>query len=156
MFTVRKSRYWGGAVVVAAALMLSAATGALPVKDESVEQLKARLPSLSIGDRPQVCILIAEKQLDVADKLYSATESEKAQEALGDVTTFAELARDYSIQSHKHQKQTEIMVRRMAHKLSDLKHAVIHDDQAAVQSAIQRLQRVSDDLLMAMFPKGQK
>ena len=35
----------------------------------------------------------------------------------------------------------------MARKLTDLKHAVIHDDQEPVQNAIDRLQRVRDDLL---------
>jgi hypothetical protein len=79
-----------------------------------------------------------------------------AKAALTDVVAFSELARDYAIQSHKHQKQTEIAVRKMARKLNDLKHTVAHDDQPAVQDAIDRLQRVRDDLLLAMFPHGKK
>ena len=94
--------------------------------------------------------------MDDADKLYTAFDSEKAQVSLTDVVTFSELARDYSIQSHKHQKQTEIEVRKMTRKLNDLKHVVSRDEQVVVQNAIDRLQRVRDDLLLAMFPKGQK
>jgi uncharacterized membrane protein len=71
-----------------------------------------------------------------------------------DVVAFSELARDYAIQSHKYQKQTEIAVRAMTRKLSELMHALGHDDQAPVRNAINRLDRVRDDLLMAMFPKG--
>jgi hypothetical protein len=44
----------------------------------------------------------------------------------------------------------------MARKLADIKHLVGHDDQEPIQDAINRLQRVRDDLLVAMFPKGAK
>ena len=73
-----------------------------------------------------------------------------------DVVAYSELARDYAIQSHKYQKQSEIAVRTMTRKLTELMHSLGHDDQAPVQDAINRLQRVRDDLLMAMFPKGAK
>ena len=126
---------------------------ATTTKEPTVDELKSRLSSTNVGDRPQLCLQIAERQLDAADKLYAAVETEKAQESLTDVVAFSELARDYSIQSHKHQKQTEIAVRRMTRKLIDIKHAVAHDEQAAVQNAIDKLERVRDDLLLAMFPK---
>ena len=143
-------------VVTVFALISSTAPRATAATQVTVEELKARLSSTSIAGRPRLCIEIAERQLDATDKLYASTESEKAQATLTDVVAFSELARDYAVQSHKYQKQSEIAVRRMARKLADLKHAVVHDDQAAVQDAIKRLQRVSDDLLAAMFSKGDK
>jgi 20S proteasome alpha/beta subunit len=73
---------------------------------------------------------------------------------LADVVAYAELARDYSIQSHKYQKQTEIAARSMTRKLTDLLHSLGQQDQPPVRDAINRLQRVRDDLLIAMFPKG--
>ena len=99
---------------------------------------------------------IAQKQLVVADKLYAAAEVEKAQAALTDVVAFSELARDYAIQSHKYQKQSEIATRSMTRKLSEIMHSLARDEQAPVQDAINRLQRVRDDLLASMFPKGAK
>ena len=69
------------------------------------------------------------------------------------MVAFAELARDYSIQTHKHEKQSEITIRRMTHKLAALKHSVTHEEQEQVQSTIERLERIRDDLLVAMFPK---
>ena len=121
-------------------------------KEQTVEELKARLSSTEIPDRPRLCIEIAEKQLASAGKLFSDAEPDKAQEALTDVVAFSELARDYSVQSRKHEKQTEIAVRTMIRKLGDLKHMITHEDQVVVQNAIDRLQRVRDDLLQAMFP----
>ena len=125
-------------------------------EEPTVEELKGRLAHTSIADRPPLCIHICERQLDAADKLYLAGDSDKAQAALADVAAFSELARDYAIQSRKHEKQSEIAIRKMARKLADLKHTVSHEDQEQVQSAIDRLQRVRDDLLLAMFPKGGK
>lgn len=103
-----------------------------------------------------MCVQIAQKQLVEADKLYAASDVEKGEAALTDVVAYSELARDYSIQSRKHEKQTEIAARTMIRKLTDLVHSLAHDDQAPVRNAINRLERVRDDLLKAMFPKGAK
>ncbi len=119
---------------------------ATPTQSATVEELKTRLTSARAGER----------QLDAADKFYLTDETEKARSALDDVSSFAEQARDSSIQSHKRQKQTEIAVRRMVRKLFDIKRAVNHEEQVPVEAAIDRLQRVRDDLLAAMFPKERK
>jgi len=147
-------RVWG-AVVLAGLLAAMTARGAF-ANEPSVEQLKARLSSANVGDRPHLCVQIAQKQLVEADKQYAAADFEKGQAALVDVVAYSELARDYAIQSHKYQKQSEIAVRTMTRKLTELMHSLGHDDQAPVQDALNRLQRVRDDLLMSMFPKGAK
>ena len=133
-----------------------AAAVARPVSgnEPTVEELKARIAAANTGDKVHLCVQVAEKQLAQADSLYSAGDIEKGQTALTDVTSFAELARDYSIQSKKHQKQTEIAVRGMTRKLSNILHTLGQGDQAAVKDAINRLERVRDDLLASMFTKG--
>jgi len=138
--------------VLVAGAVLHATAGSEP----TVEELKARLASTSIGGRPHLCVEIAQKQLVEADGLYAAAEVEKGQAALTDVVAYSELARDYAIESHKYQKQTEIAARAMARKLTALLHSLAHDDQAPVEDAIRRLEKVRDDLLKAMFPKGVK
>ena len=79
-----------------------------------------------------------------------------AKAALVDVVAFSELARDYAIQSRRHEKQSEIAIRKMARKLGNMKHTVSQEDQAQVQMTVDRLQSIRDDLLAAMFPKGVK
>jgi hypothetical protein len=145
---------WG--TVTLFALVAAVTTRAAPSKEPTVEELKARLASTSIGDRPHLCVLVAQKQLAEADKQYAASEFENGQAALVDVVAYAELARDYAIQSHKYQKQTEIAARTMTRKLTEMMHSLGQADQVPVRDAINRLQRVRDDLLMAMFPKGAK
>ena len=121
-----------------------------------MDQLKARVASTSLPDRPHLCIQIAEKQLNESDKLYAAADVPKAQEFLTDVVAYSELARDYAIQTHKYQKQSEIAVRRMSRKLTAILHTLGHEEQAPVKDAVDRLQRVSDDLLASMFKKAGK
>ncbi len=146
-------RLWG----TVALLALTVATArAATTSEPTVEELKARVSSLKVGDRPHLCVQIAQKQLAEADKFYTGAEVEKGQAALVDVVTYSELARDYAIQSHKYQKQSEIAVRVMARRLTEMMHSLGQDDQSPVRDAVNRLQRVRDDLLMAMFPKGAK
>lgn len=128
----------------------------LAAKAQTLEELKARVTSAEVHERPKLCVEIAQKQLANYEKLYAANDMNNARQALGDVITYSELARDYSIKTKKREKQTEIAVRNMARRLSDLKHTVAFADEAAIQDALNRLQRVRDDLLGAMFPKAQK
>jgi hypothetical protein len=146
----------GVACASALILIMTAAFFAHAVVEPTVDELKARVQSANVGDRPRLCVQIAQKQLTETSKLYAATDDEKAQAALAEVVMYAELARDYALQSHKYQKQTEIAAREMARKLTEIKHTLGRDDQAPVQDAIKRMDRVRDDLLMAMFPKGAK
>jgi len=141
------------AVILLAVLTYSLPSRAVSV-DPTLDELKARATSGNVSDRPHICIQIAERQAQETGKLYSASDNEKGQAALTDVVTYSELARDYAIQSHKYQKQTEIAVRGMTRKLTDIMHTLPRSDRAPLQDAITRLQRVRDDLLIAMFPKA--
>lgn len=133
--------------------VLAAAT-AIPKEEPTLEQLKASVTAAKVSDKAKLCVQIAEKQLNESDRLYAASDFQKAQAALMDVVTYAELARDYSIQSHKYEKQTEIAARGMTRKLNEIRHLVSRDDQPPLEDAINRLERVRDDLQSAMFKKG--
>lgn len=154
MLGVRCLFRWSGAFTLFALVAAAVMARGAPSSEPTVEELKARLSSTGIGDRPHLCVHIAQKQLAEADKLYAAADVEKGQAALVDVVAYSELARDYAIQSNKYQKQSEIAVRTMTRKLTEILHSLGHDDQAPVRDAINRLQLVRDDLLKAMFPKG--
>jgi hypothetical protein len=146
---------WGMALALAlvlASAMVRAASGPEP----TLEQLKARVSSARVSDKVRLCLQIAQRQLVATDKAYAAAEDEPGKAALTDVVAFSELARDYAIQSHHHEKETEIAVRGMARKLTDLMRTLPHDEQPPLRDALSHLQRVRDDLLIAMFPKGAK
>lgn len=141
-------------MVLLCTVVAAIAAKAIPRNEPTVAQLKAEVSSAKVGDKAKICVQIAQKQLNESDKLYAAADYEKAQAALMDVVTYAELARDYAIESHKYQKQTEIAVRGMTRKLSEILHSLGQGDQPPVEDALNRLERVRDDLLSTMFKKG--
>ena len=150
----RTSNGWARAALVLTMLVVPVARAT--AGEVTVEQLKDRMANASVAERASLCIQISEKQLESATRLYAAGDSEKAQAELVDVIAFSGLARDYAIQAHKREKQSEIAVRKMSRKLAGLKHTVSHDDQQQIQDTINRLEQIRDDLLAAMFPNGVK
>ncbi len=83
---VFRRRYLG--FPMAALVILSMGIAAIAAKDLSVEELKARLASASTGDRPHLCVEIAERQLTSANKFYADGETEKGQAGLTVVALF--------------------------------------------------------------------
>lgn len=137
-------------VVVAS---LAARPRAFAFNDESLEQLIARSESASAGERPTLYIKIARLQAESADKFYQAGDSDAGNKALADVVTYSEKASDAAASTGKKLKDTEIALRKMTEKFRDIKHNLPFDDQAPVQQAIDRLERMRTDLLSAMFGK---
>jgi hypothetical protein len=156
LFGTKHSRLWRIAAAGLAMSMLAVFSARGGGKEPTIEELKARVASASVGERPGLCVHISELQVNAADRFYVAGDSEQAKAALADVVAYSGLARDAAIQSRKHDKQSEIAIRKMVNKLADLKHTVSHEDQGEIQGTIDRLQRIRDDLLTAMFPKGVK
>ena len=155
-YAMEHFRTWRAAALGLVWVTLAVPSIVIGAEQPTIEELKERVANAAISDRPVLCLHIAERQLDAANRFYTAGDSEKAQAALVDVVAFSELARDYAIQSHKHEKQSEIEIRKMARKLAEVKHTVSHEDQEQVQTTVDRLQRIRDNLLAAMFPKGVK
>ncbi|MGB7598755.1 MAG: hypothetical protein WBM24_00505 [Candidatus Sulfotelmatobacter sp.] len=152
---MKPSRCWWMAAALVA-IALSRPLALMARREVTVAELKQQVANASIAERPALCVEICERQLDAADRFYVAGDSDQGKAALVDVIAFAELARDYAIQAHKREKQSEIAIRKMTHKLANLKHTVSVEDQGQVQEAIDRLERIRDDLLAAMFPNGAK
>ncbi len=137
-------------------LLLALASAYDAAKNETVEELKARVESARPEDRPELCIRIAELQLRNADKLYIDGNVEEARAAVDDIVTYSEKARDAALQTKKRLKNVEIDVRKIADKLRDIKRTLAFDDQPPVEQAIDRLEDVRTALLKEMFAKENK
>jgi hypothetical protein len=137
-------------------LLLALASAYGVAKDETVEELKARVESARVEDRPELCIRIAQHQLRNADKLYNEGKEDEARAAVDDIVTYSEKARDAATQTKKHLKNVEIDVRKIADKLRDIKRTLAFDDQPPVEQAIRRLEDVRTSLLKEMFAREKK
>jgi hypothetical protein len=134
-------------------LLLALASSYGAAKDETVEELKARVESSRVEDRPELCTRIAQHQLRNADKLYNEGKEDEARAAVEDIVTYSEKARDAATQTKKHLKNVEIDVRKIADKLRDIKRTLAFDDQPPVEQAIRRLEDVRTSLLKEMFAR---
>jgi len=134
-------------VVVSLAVLASAIS-----KDVPVEELKARLQSTNNPDeKAKLCVAIAEREVADADRLFQAGNSSQAQAAVSDAVTYSGQARDAADVTGHRAKDTEIAVRKMIHRLTDMKRSLSFEDQGPVQSAIDQMEKMRTDLLNRMF-----
>jgi hypothetical protein len=134
--------------------LLAVSVAAFGSKEQTVQELIARADAASANDRPGLYVEIAERQLKAADGSYTEGKVEEARAAVQDVVTYSTKAHDAAVQANKKLKNTELALRKMAHRLRDLKHTLNFEDQPPVQAAADKLQTLSDDLLSQMFRKG--
>jgi hypothetical protein len=141
------------AAMVAACVCPVFAEPAFTGKDETTEQLIARAEMVRPEDRPALYIEIARRKADAADKSYNEGNAEAGKAAIQDMLTYSQKATDSSIATGKKQKDTEIILRKMATKFRDVKRTVAFEDQAPIQEAMDGLEKMRTDLLAAMFGK---
>src|SRR5438270_8348257 len=138
--------------VVAVALMFATVTAAW-AREETLDQLKAKLQSAKTSDQPKIAVEIAQLQLKATDKAYAAGNNKEAQVLLGDLVSNARHATDAASESGKHLKNTEIEIRKMAQRLKDIQPTLDIDERPPVQHAIDQLERMRNQLLDRMFRK---
>lgn len=109
-----------------------------------------------LEDQPRAYIDVAELQLHEADKSYAAGNSYGARAAVQDIATYSSKAGDAALRSGKKLKDTEIKLRKIEEKLRDIKRTVEYDDQAPIQSVIDQLETLRNQLLEKMFHKKSK
>jgi len=145
-------RIWGTLLTIAAAVAIGYGFS----KELTLEQLKARLQNAKPDERATLSVQVAEHQVENANKLYTAGKSEEAVAAIREVVSYSQDAQKAAEQSGKKVKNVEIAVRRMVHRLTDIKRSLPFDDQATVQEAVEQLDRIDTDLLNHMFGKKAK
>jgi hypothetical protein len=126
---------------------------AFAAKNETLDQLIARVESARPEDRPALYLEIARQKAEIADKLYSAGSTEAGNAALQDVVAFSRKATDTSIETGKKLKNVEIGLRKITEKFRDVKRTVAFEEQAPIQQTVDELEKMRTDLLSAMFGK---
>ena len=128
----------------------------LALHNESVEAMARQADAAKLRDQPVLYAKIAESQLKAADEFYDAGKYAEARDALADVVKYSGKSSDAAIRSGKKLKETEIVLRKFADKLRDIKRSAEFEEQAPVQDAIDHLEQYRTQLLSRMFGKGAK
>jgi|SRR5215469_7587175 len=140
--------------LLALILVVAGSSPAIARDPETIDQLKARVERAAPKERVGLALHVAELEAGAADKLYADGKSDEARAAIQDVVTYTEKAGDAATQSGKKLKDAEIGVRKIAHKLADIKRSVNFEDQAPLAEAIDHLERIRTQLLAKMFDLG--
>jgi hypothetical protein len=136
-------------------VVLLASTLAAPAKKASLDELKEKLKSATRpDDKASLATQIAEAQVDAADKLFKQGKFEEGQQAVSEVASYTQQAHDAAIVTGRRLKNLEISVRKMAHRLTDIKRQLTFEEQAPVQAAVDQLEKIRTDLLNRMFKAG--
>jgi hypothetical protein len=138
-------------ILVPVLAIFSAAFGQ---KNVSLDELIRRADSASVSAQPALCIKIAERELDEADKLYNSGDAEKAQRDVEDAVSYSEKSVNAATQSGSHLKNVEIGLHKMADRLQAIRRTLAFDDQKPVADAADRMENLRTTVLARMFDKG--
>ena len=119
--------------------------------DQPAADLKARADAAQGGERATLSLEYAHRQLEDANKLYSQGEVEKAEAEITEVLAYSHKAADAASSSGKRLKQTEIELRKLEHRMSDIGKSLNIDDRPPLEKAVQELEQVRADLLAKMW-----
>ena len=134
-----------------AGILIASAVLAWARKEETLEQLQARVEHALPEERPGIYSEIARRYVAAADQAYTDGKVDAARQDLDNAVNSAEKARDSAVSINKKLKNIEIDVRKMASRLREIKRTVNFEDQPVVQTAIDHMERIRTDLLSKMF-----
>ncbi len=135
---------------VLVAIAISGMAADKPV--ESIDQLKARAAAAEKSKQVDLYIELARRQLETANDLYNSN-ADQAREMFLASADSAEHAGQASVDSNHHLKQTEIKLREIAHRMSDIRRTWAFEDRAPLDPALQRVEAARTKLLDRMFKK---
>jgi hypothetical protein len=132
-------------------LVIVAGLATFGAEQETLDQLIARANAASPTQQPDLYLEVAEREVKAATDSYKDNKPEDGRGALRQTVKYADQAHAMVLKSGKKLPHTEIKIRRMSARLRDLKQNVDADEQAGVQSAVDKLEAFRTDLLKAMF-----
>ncbi len=125
-------------------------------KPDTYDELKARADRVRPEECARMCADVARRALDETMGGFTEGHPEAAKAALRDLAAYAEKATDAAIRTKKREKQLEIELREISHRLGNLKRVLTVEDQPPVDAAMDHLEKLRTRLLEHMFEKGKK
>jgi hypothetical protein len=137
--------------LIAVALVAAMSVAAFSGNDDELSRLIDRAQSAPVEQQARLYAEIAERQVKLADQMYTADKVPEGAAKVSDAVSYADKASDAAIRSGKHLKDTEIAMRKMATKLRDITRKLSVEDQASVIAAANHLETLRTSLLSHMF-----
>jgi DNA-binding transcriptional regulator YbjK len=139
-------------LLAATLLAIAVSTIAADKPPETLEQMKAQAAAAEKSKQVDLYIELARRQLEVANNLYNSS-ADQARDMFLQSAESAEHAGQSALDSNHHLKQTEIKLREISHRMSDIRRTWAFEDRAPLDPAIQRVEAARNKLLDRMFKK---
>jgi hypothetical protein len=136
-----------------ALLMLVTALGSAsnPSDKPAMQELRARADAAQGQNCAEVCLDAASALVEDSDKQFTDGNAELAHREMRDAVEYADKATKGSIQSNKRQKKTEIGLRKLSRRMTDIRQTLAADDRPPVDELIKAVEKMRTQLLMSMF-----
>ncbi|MGH9510079.1 MAG: hypothetical protein ACRD2M_09095 [Terriglobales bacterium] len=118
--------------------------------------LQAQAEAAEGKKRAELFMELAKERLGQASRLFAEGKTEEAHDAVKKAVAASEQAGDAARKSRKRLKQTEISVRQLARRLTDLAATLAFEDREAIKPSLLKLEEVRRQLLDEMFAKKKK
>lgn len=116
-----------------------------------IEELKQKVARDSERD---LCIDAAELVRELVEEFevqLNAGKLEPAQQALTDIETYADKARDGSKNTHHKLKQAELTLHKASRRLADIAQSSAVENRAAIMAVVKRIEAADDEILNQLF-----
>ncbi|HZQ90916.1 MAG TPA: hypothetical protein VFA60_03900 [Terriglobales bacterium] len=123
---------------------------------ESVEKLKQRAEAATGGTRARLFVEVARLEIEEANQHFTDGDVDKAHARVKDAVTDAEKGADAARISGKRLKDTEIDLRKLQRRTEDIRRSLALEDRPALQSMVERLEALRQQLLDKMFGHDNK
>ena len=118
--------------------------------------LQAQAEAAEGKKRAELFMEVSEQRLAQASRLFGEGKPEEAHEVVKKAVVASEQAGEAARKSHKRLKQTEISVRQLARRLTDLAATLPFDDREAIKPSVLKLEVILRQLLDVLFDKKNK
>jgi hypothetical protein len=120
--------------------------------DKAVAKAQAANPK----DCTKDCLEAARKLVDLADQYFVAGNARDAHATMDQAGQFALKAGRDSIETKKRRKDTEIGLRKLQRRISEIEESLNFDDRPSVHQVVSNISKTRSDILMSMFDEPKK
>lgn len=120
------------------------------------DRLKAAADATD-GERcTELCVDAARQLAELSNDYFTTGDVKNAHAAMSDAGRLAEKAGNASVTSKKRRKQTEIALRKVEKRISDIEQTLNFEDRPPIRDIVKRIDKVRSDILMSMFDMPKK
>ena len=120
------------------------------------DRLKAAADATD-GERcTELCVDAARQLAELSNDYFTIGNVKEAHAAMSDAGRLAVKAGNASVTSKKRRKQTEIALRKVEKRISDIEQTLNFEDRPPVHDIVKRIDKVRSDILMSMFDMPKK